>query len=755
MSEKLTIIKAGAGAGKTTYLIKTLITQVLEYYKQNNKFPRVAVSTFTRKATRELKERMIVKALKSQNQDLIQYINYSPYFQVSTLHGLFNYFIQTHGYKVGLSPGVSVMNEQESDELFISILKSAVFEKNISTPLLDHYSFEEITAIVKRYIRHRQAHPKSRFIEKKELETILTDKEKEITQTQDKKSKAYDNQLLELKTEKAYIATFIHLFQELKTLGEYIIPLWEGRKKALSQITLNDIETMTLQILKKQKNQLNFMDFWFLDEYQDTSFGQKNILDQLCQNSQVFIVGDPQQSIYHFRGADVSVFQKKELLAKNKPTTQIKYLKTNYRSSPELIAFLNDFFPEKTYERMEPENKIYKKQKEVARFIFIHSDPKQTEEEREFKETENRIKELLKQGAKPEDIVVLSRQNKALQQLAQYLKRPKPKSTDQKASSSSETIPVCLHSAGSFKNRREIIDAIFLLRFLLNPHDEENLIGLLRTPYLRIPDQTLAERIGIKKLSKKNQKSTSLWNFLSHPKPLSMVIQKLKHYIEQTHKIGIVDSFQQALETLGFMDLSYYQDATGVREANLWKFIYCLKDYESKGAGHLLSFTNYLLDEDRNRERGDRTDYSQNALSAIENSGVQLMTIHSAKGLEFKHVILIKVCSGFRPVEKLHYFINEKETGKWTLSVKLEEEDKRIKSSFHKKIREEQKKSELEEFDRLLYVALTRAKETLTLIGSKKPGKNSWLKRYPFFSQLKKEETTHQTDYYTYTCRII
>ena len=68
MSEKLTIVKAGAGAGKTTYLIKTLIAQVLEYYKQNSQFPRVAVSTFTRKATRELKERMIIEALKSQTR---------------------------------------------------------------------------------------------------------------------------------------------------------------------------------------------------------------------------------------------------------------------------------------------------------------------------------------------------------------------------------------------------------------------------------------------------------------------------------------------------------------------------------------------------------------------------------------------------------------------------------------------------------------------------------------------------------------
>ena len=378
----------------------------------------------------------------------------------------------------------------------------------------------------------------------------------------------------------------------------------------------------------------------------------------------------------------------------------------------------------------------------------------------EMQETANRIKELLKQNTKPEEIVVLARQNKALRRLAQYLKHQK--------------LPIWLHSSGSFKNRREIIDAVFLLRFLFNPHDEENLIGLLRTPYCRISDQKLADG-----MQKKNHK-TSLWDFLiqtcqkenvktpisgegekqelknlnqkaplENSNPEESLVQKLKYHLEQTNKIGITRSFQNALESFGFFDLSYYQDPTGVREANLWKFIYCLKDYESKSPGNLFAFTDYLLYEDQSTESRSAI-YSQNAVSALENSGVQLMTIHSAKGLEFKHVILIKVCSGFRALEKLQYFIQEKDTGKWTLSAKWEKEDRRIKSSFHKKIRGRQKEMELQEFDRLLYVAITRAKETLTLIGSGKPEKNSWPDRFPFFSRLKTPGSC-QTQYYTYT----
>ena len=63
MNRKLEIIKAGAGAGKTTHLINSLMDCILQHYRQHKKFPRVAVSTFTRKATCELKERVIIKAL--------------------------------------------------------------------------------------------------------------------------------------------------------------------------------------------------------------------------------------------------------------------------------------------------------------------------------------------------------------------------------------------------------------------------------------------------------------------------------------------------------------------------------------------------------------------------------------------------------------------------------------------------------------------------------------------------------------------
>ncbi len=765
---KQELIKAGAGTGKTTALINTLMACVMNYHKEYKRFPRVAVSTFTRKATRELKERMIIKAIELQNAALIQYISYSSRLQISTLHGIFNRFIQTYGYKAGFSPGVTIISERESNRLFVSILQDVLLEKQIGTELLNHYSFEELSLIVKHYILHIQTTIHNSPVNKKEIQSILFDKEAKILRELKENSKKEQKALLELQKEKNYLDMYVHLPNVLEKLGKAVLQMQLQKKKELNQITLNDLEIFTMEILQKERGVLNLRehkwDFWFLDEYQDTSKLQKNILNQLSQNSQMFIVGDPQQSIYYFRGADASIFLKKEQEMRSMKQAQVKYLKKNYRSCPELVAFFNDFFPNEKFEKMETIHNSYKKEKKVAHFIFIKSSQKDREKETsELLETENRINNLLTQGVKPSEIVVLARQNKMLQELAQYLKK--------------QNIPVHLHSSGSFKKRREVTDALLLFHFILNPHHDENLIGLLRTPYCRIPDQILADVIqqkihtknrqslwefflqigSMKKITNEGQKYTTIdmknpvLNFPTLFKAQS-VIQTLNYYFENAKTIGIVNSFQSALENLGFIDLSYYQDSTGVREANFWKFIYCLKDYEAKGVSNLFAFADHLF-YDSFKVELDQSDYSQNAVSAVESSGIQLMTVHAAKGLEFKHVILVKVCSSFRHTEGFQYFVGDKETGKWAISVRSEEEDKRIKSSFHKKIQEEQKNTEMEEWDRLLYVALTRAQETVTLIGSGKPGKYSWYNRFPFFFNLK--PGNYQKDFYSYCVKDI
>ena len=776
------IIRAGAGAGKTSALIQAVTDSVTHYFEEHQTFPSVVISTFTRKATRELKERLILKAMELKNPALIEYICYSPRLQISTLHGLFYHFIQRQADSIGFSPGLSIMGEKESQDLFISLLKEVLLEQKKGTKLLDHYSFKEISTIAKQYVLPDVPCAKNVPVRRQEIIALIKAKKNflkgdalgdlstsKVDMRQEKANKSSKkNQLISLEKELSLVDEFCSLGQEMEILGRELTIQSQQKKQELNRLSLNDLEIMVWNILNKtcsgqvlpfEQGAAPFVlprhggdTMWFLDEYQDTSLLQKKILDRLSQNSQTFIVGDPQQSIYYFRGADLSVFAKKEQELAQDPESQSLCLTKNYRSTPELVDFFNNVFSEKNYQKMEAVRENVPLNRPAVRLIM----PQVGGEETEFAEVIKCIHELRNQGTLWEDIAVLARQNKPLRKLSQHPQRGGQSATSGDSRSTHKNInpnslskpsalkiPFHLHASGGFIHRREVGDALFLWRFLLNPHDDENLIGLLRTPYARLPDSIIAQCMCEKKSGETGNGPLSLWRFLQGAslgatQPYSAVeketVSALKHVLEQSQQLGLVEGFQQALLALGFMDLSYYQDPTGVSSANLWKLVYALKKQESRDS--LLAFSENLF-QDNFVEGGDSAPSSQNALSAVESSGVSLMTIHSAKGLEFKHVILIKMCAGFRGGGVSSYLARDLSTGQFALKVRAEEEDKRIETVFHKKVKEKAREQELLEFDRLLYVAMTRAKDSLTLIGAGKPEKNSWPRRFPYLARLK------------------
>ena len=117
-SLKSTIIQAGAGAGKTTNLIQTFIENVKAFKAQHQRYPHVVISTFTRKATQELKERLYAQALKENDQELFDYLNKKSWVHISTLHGLLVPFLSRYGSKAGLNPELKIIGFAESEICF-------------------------------------------------------------------------------------------------------------------------------------------------------------------------------------------------------------------------------------------------------------------------------------------------------------------------------------------------------------------------------------------------------------------------------------------------------------------------------------------------------------------------------------------------------------------------------------------------------------------------------------------------------------
>src|SRR5689334_3486826 len=99
---KDTMVRAGAGAGKTTGLVNKVIEVYRQFHAHGQTGPRIVLTTFTRKATQELKERLILRAVSEKDADLLQFVSDSSRLHISTIHGLLNIFLKQVGHLAGL-----------------------------------------------------------------------------------------------------------------------------------------------------------------------------------------------------------------------------------------------------------------------------------------------------------------------------------------------------------------------------------------------------------------------------------------------------------------------------------------------------------------------------------------------------------------------------------------------------------------------------------------------------------------------------
>lgn len=767
---KRKIIVAGAGAGKTRSLTETLMEKVQSYYNQKGHFPRVAVSTFTRKATAELKERLMLKALEQKNDTLTEYISTSPRLQIATLHGILNQFLKTQGWRVGLSPGFTLMDTQQSRQFFIEILKDTLFKSQDYSLLLQHYSFEELADLTYKYLYHLQnyflhttlpAAPApggetggnsgpgdtapalgealhSPVTTDQDLKIAFEQARQAILQTPGKTEKEQLKETDKItRQEKSYLIHHKKLPAVFRKWGAKVLRAWTLKKIQQSVLGYNDLEYLSLEILRRFPGESPRWDFWFLDEYQDTSFIQKEILDHLTRGSFVFIVGDPQQSIYRFRGAESEVFKKTLTEALKPPHCQIQKLQTNFRATRELVAFFNDIFKNTEFEKILPSPKASPaREKHPTAHIILLPPPEKNKtparplaselnQDPQHPEVFFKVKKLLSHGEKASDIAILARTNKTLNKLGLYLK--------------TRHIPVYQHGSGKFLDKREIKDLSFLLKFLLNPHHNENLIGLLRVPYWRMTDQMLVDGMG-------NRGEQSLWSFFLKTQKQHPVIKKLKQYQEQTPKEGYGVTFQNAVKECGILDLSYIQDPTGLREANLWKMLYQVGQARAELAG---------LSDSLERDQAFEEDtVFQEGASTEASEAVQLMTIHQAKGLEFDHVILVDMGVRFDPPRGLKFFTGDRATGKWSLKARRDEDHKRVGPQFHEQTLKQEQERLNQELKRLFYVALTRARQSVTLVGihQKKNKAASWINSFPFLRNITSDSP--KNPHYTYRVQV-
>ncbi|OMP67112.1 helicase-exonuclease AddAB subunit AddA [Domibacillus epiphyticus] len=489
-----------------------------------------------------------------------------------------------------------------------------------------------------------------------------------------------------------------------------------------------------------------------VDEYQDVNMVQETIVSLVSANDEqkgnLFMVGDVKQSIYRFRLAEPGLFLGKyKRFRSDGLASGLKIsLSRNFRSRSEVLNGTNYLFQQimgtevgeieyGSEEALIP-GAAYPDASYPVEVALINSDGPETtaedeidREDAEQSQIESRfiaskIKELIESGypvydpkTKSErpvqyrDIVILMRSLTWVPEMMEEFKRA--------------GIPVYANTSGGYFQATEISVMLSLLQVVDNPFQDIPLAAVLRSPIVRCTENELAL---IRIASKKGSYFESLLAFMEDPDSDASLKEKVRPFLEHLEKwrsIGRSGALSDLIWEL-YLDTQFYAFAGGMpggkqRQANLRALYDRARQYEETSFRGLFRFLRFI---ERMRERGDDLGTAR-ALSEQEDV-VRIMTIHASKGLEFPVVFTAASGRRFNTMDLNGRVLFDKDYG---LAVKYMNPDKRIAwpSLVQLAFQRKKKLELLAEEMRVLYVAMTRAKEKLFITGSVKKAEKKML----------------------------
>ena len=422
------------------------------------------------------------------------------------------------------------------------------------------------------------------------------------------------------------------------------------------------------EILEKYRNQFQYI---LVDEYQDTNFAQHLIVKQLADaHHRVCVVGDDAQSIYSFRGANIDNILK---FKSNFPNTQIFKLEQNYRSTRNIVNAANSL--------------IKKNSEQIFKNVFSENEEGEKIEVRsafsDFEEgliVSNKIARMrIENHAAYSDFAILYRTNAQSRVFEEALRK--------------NNIPYRIYGGLSFYQRKEIKDIISYFRLIVNPNDEEAFRRVINYPARGLGAVTVG-----KITSTAQRHGVSLWEVVTAPLEFNLDVntgtaKKLEgfssligDFIDKNKTMHAFELAQEVIKKSGIAKEAY-DDMTpeGMSRAqNMQELLNAMNEFvetrqeqgeEEISLTDFLSEVSLLTDQDTDKD--------------ADNEKVTLMTVHSAKGLEFDHVFVVGMEEDLFP------------------SAMAKSETRG-----------------LEEERRLFYVAITRAKKSCTITYAKSRFRN-------------------------------
>lgn len=727
------VVTAGAGSGKT----RVLVERYLHLVDQGVEVDKIAAVTFTKKAAQEMKDR-----LRQERPDLVEKLEYA---QISTIHSLCQRIIAEHPLQARIDPRFRVGEEWETRILLTEVIEEVVRESEAPEAL---GTAREIGAVVlelyQAMLRKGDLQFDPPFAAEKaqfplgQLQQGVQDVLALKPQTEVQKRilgelgeewpslwerlvfpddqlrlesleillrlvKGIRGKLSEFTRDVVELAeTAMQEIQEaqgqeiiayLCQILEQVHRLYLERKRLMGLVDFNDLEQLSYTLLQDPVVRADYpLEHLMIDEFQDTNPLQKKIVDALvAEGATLFVVGDPKQSIYRFRGADVGVFvqAKEEISAIGMGVT----LGENFRSRPELIDFANSLFGrlmegesigfEKSVAAIDPAGEP------CVNILLTPAEDLSANQARalEAEQIALEIRELVACGAyKYKDISLLFRAMSSVHIYEKALREA--------------GIPYVNLSGRGFYSKQEIQDVLHYFRWLEDQGDQVAHFAVLRSPFYLISDEGLywiqkgrLENLSVQeqKASERSRQDYGYLRALARHRPAPEVITAL-------------------LERTDYLVSTWRLPFGPQKVANVEKLLEQSWDLFARDVYSMAEQYRFLrlMAQDQQKE-------GEALLDAEHADVVVLRTIHGAKGLEFPVVFLpdtnagaVRSSSGrvlYHPLFGLTY--------------------KGMKN--YDALKEQEQQEEMSEAKRLLYVAVTRAKERFYWCArSGKTMKNSW-----------------------------
>ncbi len=578
------LVLAGAGSGKT----KVLTTRVAYLVQKIGVAPyHILAITFTNKAAKEMKERVL---------NTLGPIAYQ--IQISTFHSLGLLIMRENYEKLGYENNFTIIDSDDSLTVIKKILKDLNLDPKEYNP---------------RAIRSKISGAKN------ELMTV------------------------------AEYAKFANTDFEEKVLEVY--DRYQQKLKINNSLDFDDLLMLPIElfrtypdVLKKYQERFQYI---LVDEYQDTNEAQYILIKMMgAKYKNVCVVGDNDQSIYSFRGANYKNILNFE---KDYPEANVILLEENYRSTGNILKAANDVIKNNKDRK---EKNLWTQNEEGVKIHYHRS----FDEKEEAYYVMQQIEKLRDKGIMENQIAVLYRTNAQSRNMEEALLR--------------QGIPYKVVGSFYFYNRKEIKDLICYLKLLYNQHDDISLLRVINVPKRGIGLKTLES------LTEKAEKEhVSLYHAIETGKELQFktLIERLR---EKSENCSLTELVELVLSETGMRQDLINEDSieAEVRLENLEEFKSITKGFEERNG--IVSLEEFLMEISL---VSDIEEHKEN------NNVVTLMTVHSAKGLEFNYVFLIGMEESLFP------------------------HNNSLLDRYG-----------IEEERRLCYVAITRAKKELYLVNAKR-----------------------------------